>query len=445
MTNSHRLTRESLEEPARRAAGWLAAGGARRGDRVAVVARNHPATLALVHGALRSGVVPVLLGTTMPAAEREWILRDARPALVVDDPGTVPLTDARPAAGLADVPLGRPMLYTSGTSGRRKGVWSGVLDEDLARAWERDEQELWAPVEGLSFLVCSPLSHSAGYRAATSALLAGATLVLLERFDAAEVVRLLAEEPITGTFLVPTHLRRIMALEGDLPRPAAVRKVLHAGEPCPEPLKRRAMAWLPEGTLWEFYGSTEGQFSAISPGEWLERPGSVGRARAGRRLEIPDPGPDGVGPVHVSAPPFARWEYWGDPEGTAAAWRGDLFTAGDLGRLDPDGYLYLMARRTDLVLSGGVNVYPAEVERVLLAHPAVQEAVVAGVPDEEWGQRVTAVVAAPGATERELLDWCRDALEGARRPKAILVLDELPRTASGKLDRIAASALASER
>ena len=441
----HRLRRDDLEGPARRAAAWLAANGAGTGDRVAFVARNHPSTLALAHGALRSGVVPVLLGPGLPAEERDWIVRDARPAVVVDDPAALPLDDTTgDGLDLAEVPLGRPMLYTSGTSGRRKGVWSGVLPDPLARDWAEDERDLWAPQPGRPFLVCSPLSHSAGYRAATSALLTGATLVLQERFDAATVVRLLAEEPLTGTFLVPTHLRRILALGDDLPRPRAVTRVLHAGEPCPEHIKRQAMAWLPEGTLWEFYGSTEGQFTAISPGEWLARPGSVGRARGGRTLTVRDPGPDGVGTVHVTAPPFARWEYWNDPEATAAAWDGDAFTAGDLGRLDGDGYLFLMARRDDLIISGGVNVYPAEVERALLAHPAVEEAVVFGVPDPEWGERVTAVVAAPGVTARDLQEWVRERLEPARRPRAIAVLEALPRTPTGKLDRSTARGMGAD-
>jgi acyl-CoA synthetase (AMP-forming)/AMP-acid ligase II len=435
MTELFRFSCADLEASCRRAAGWLAARGAVAGDPVVVVAGNHPATLAVAHGALRSGVVPVLVSPGLPAHERDWIVRDARPALVVDDPVEAVSTDGAPGRELADVPLGRPMFYTSGTTGRRKGVWSGVLDESLAREWAADEQELWAPVEGLPFLVCSPLSHSAGYRAATAALLAGATVVLLDRFDAASVVRVLAGEPVTGTFLVPTHLRRIRALGDDLPRPREVRRVLHAGEPCPEHLKRWAARWLHPGELWEFYGSTEGQFTAISPQEWSARPASVGRARHGRELTIAGPGDDGVGTVFVSAPGFARWEYWGDPAATAAAWRGEAFTAGDLGRLDDEGYLFLVARRDDLIISGGVNVYAAEVERTLLAHAGVDEAVVFGVPDDEWGERVTAVVAARGTTEAELQGWARERLEPAHRPKSIEVRETLPRTSTGKIDR----------
>ena len=246
------------------------------------------------------------------------------------------------------------------------------------------------------------------------------------------MVGLLAEEPVTGTFLVPTHLRRIFAL-GDSPPARAARRILHAGEPCPESLKRRALEWLPD-SLWEFYGSTEGQFTAISPDEWLDHPDSVGRARRERRLEVADPGADGVGTVYVTAPEFARWEYWSDRERTAAAWRGDAFTVGDLGRLDDDGYLYLSARREDLVISGGVNVYPAQVELVLLEHPAVREAAVFGVPDAVWGQRVCAAVVAE-ASRDDLLAWLHGRVDGAHRPKDVIVVDALPRTATGKVDR----------
>jgi acyl-CoA synthetase (AMP-forming)/AMP-acid ligase II len=416
---------------AARAAGWLASRGVRSGDRVAVSTPNDPRLLALAHGALRTGIVPVFVNPSLQPPERAWIAKDSRPALVIDELDAVAWDDA-PTAELADVPLGHPMLYTSGTTGRPKGVWRGVLSEQHALAWAQDERDLWAPDPEAAFLVCSPLYHSAGYRSATAALLAGARVLLLDRFDAVTVIGLLADEDVSGVFLVPTHLRRIFAL-GDPPRARAARRVLHAGEPCPEPLKRRALEWVPEA-LWEFYGSTEGQFTAISPQEWLERPGSVGRARRGRRLEIVDPGPDGVGTVHVSAPDFARWEYWNDPERTAAAWRGDLFTVGDLGRLDADGYLHLSARREDLVISGAVNVYPAQVELVLLEHPAVHEAAVFGAPDPDWGQRVCAAVVAD-TDARDILAWLHDRLDGAHRPKDLLVVDSLPRTATGKVDR----------
>jgi long-chain acyl-CoA synthetase len=428
-----------MDADARRAAGWLHGKGLRAGDRLAVIAPNHPHLLALTHGALRAGIIPVIVKPSLAASERAFVLENCEPALVVERPQDAPWRDAR-AVDLPELPLGRPMFYTSGTTGWPKGVWGGVLAENLAQALAEDEEDLWAPEKGETFLVCSPLSHSAGHRAATAALLAGAKLMLLERFDSETVVRALAHEGVTGTFLVPTHLRRIFAL-GDPAPPRNVRRVLHAGESCPEPLKRRALEWL--GTrLWEFYGSTEGQFTAISGEQWLAHPGSVGRARAGRRLEIAAPDREGVGTVFVSAPSFARWEYWRDEGRTAAAWRKDSFTAGDMGRLDAGGYLFLASRRDDLIISGGVNVYPAEVERILLEHPAVHEAAIFGVADPEWGERVCAAVVVPEARAGEIRAWAHARLDGPQRPRELLFVDELPHTDHGKLDRAALRALA---
>ena len=161
----------------------------------------------------------------------------------------------------------------------------------------------------------------------------------------------------------------------------------------------------------------------------------MGRARQGRRLEVAQPDGEGVGTVFVTAPPFGRWEYWRNSERTAEAWRGDAFTAGDVGRLDAGGYLYLTSRREDLIITGGVNVYPAEVERVLLEHPAVRDVVVFGVADPQWGQRVCDAAVADGATSSQLMAWARERLDPARRPKELRLVDSLPRTSTGKVDR----------
>lgn len=420
-----------MEEEAARAAGWLRERGLRPGDRVAVVAGNHPRYIPFTMGALRTGVIPVPVNVHLPAPERERLVADADVRLVVTGDAWPETGHAEPVE-LAPWPLGRPMHYTSGTTGVSKGVWGGVLDEALAADLAGDEAGLWDARPGDTYLVCSPLHHSAPHRSAVSALLAGARVLVAHSFDAASVARAFAEDGVTGAFLVPTHLRRLLA--GPFSAPAA-RRVLHAGEPCPAILKRRALDAFAPGVLWEFYGSTEGQFSACPPEDWLQRPGTVGRARPGRRLEIVEPGADGVGAVHVTAPTCWRWEYWRDPDKTATAWRGELFTVGDLGCLDGDGYLYLAGRREDLVISGGVNVYPAEVERVLLEHPDVVEAAVFGVPDPEWGQRVCAAVVSRGASGSGLRAWARERLPGSHTPKEVLVVEALPRTGSGKVRR----------
>jgi acyl-CoA synthetase (AMP-forming)/AMP-acid ligase II len=427
MTDVSVITAAASERDQRRAAAGLAAAGVRRGDRILVSAAASPALLAVVLGALRTGVIPVVLDPGLPAAERAALAEDAEPALdVAGDPGAL-LTGAG-EADLAEVPLARPMHYTSGTTGRRKGVWSGVLAEDDARALAAEEIDLWGFVAEERHLVLSPLHHSAPLRFAIHTLLAGGSVLLPGPFDAGRAAATISGLAPTTTFCVPTHLRRLLGHGGvDW---ASFRMLAHAGAPCPEPLKRAVLDALPPGSVWEFYGSTEAQFTVCSTGDWLARPGSVGRARPGRRLET-----DENGLLWCEVPRWARFEYWRAPEKTAAAWRGDLVTVGDLGRVDDDGVVWLDGRREDLVISGGVNVYPAEVEAVLDAHPGVVECAVFGVPDEDWGQRVVAAYVG-GVPSEELAVWARERLGAAKRPKGLHRVDELPRTSTGKVRRL---------
>ncbi len=415
------------ERDQRRAAAALRTAGLRPGDRLLVSAASSPALLAVVLGALRTGVVPVVLDPALPAAERAALAEDADPGL---DVGAEPerLLTGPGEAELADVPLARPMHYTSGTTGRRKGVWSGVLDGDDARALAAEEIGLWGFGPTDRHLVLSPLHHSAPLRFAVHTLLAGGEVLLPGPFDAARAARVVTAERPTTTFCVPTHLQRLLA-HGDVDW-TSFRRLVHAGAPCPEPLKRAVLAALPEGSVWEFYGSTETQFTVCSPEDWLAHPGSVGRARPGRRLET-----DERGQLWCAVPRWARFEYWRAPDKTAAARRGDLVTVGDLGRVDEDGTVWLDGRREDLVISGGVNVYPAEVEAVLDAHPDVVESAVVGVPDDEWGQRVVAAYVG-AADPAELATWARERLAPAKRPKSLHPVGELPRTSTGKVRRL---------
>jgi long-chain acyl-CoA synthetase len=262
-------------------------------------------------------------------------------------------------------------------------------------------------------------------------LLAGGRLVFAGA-DPATVTRLIRDERPTSMFCVPTHLQRLVTHWDavGLPDLSCFRLVAHAGAACPPDLKRRVVEAFPAGSTWEFYGSTEGQFTACRSEEWLERRGTVGRARPGRALVVD---PDGT--VWCRVPEHARFTYFGAPEKTAAAWRDDLFTVGDLGRLDDDGYLFLDGRREDLVISGGVNVYPVEVENALRGHPGVEDVAVFGVPDDQWGQRVCAAVVG-SASAAELTAYARERLSPAKRPKQWRFVDDLPRTATGKVRRL---------
>jgi long-chain acyl-CoA synthetase len=195
--------------------------------------------------------------------------------------------------------------------------------------------------------------------------------------------------------------------------------------------------------MWEFYGATEGQATRISPDEWLARPGSVGRPRSGAEIVIADETgaslpPGNVGEVWIRDPHEPPFEYWGDEQKTKEAWRQDAFTVGDLGRLDAEGYLWLEGRKHDTIISGGVNVYPKEVEAALASHPGIEEALVYGAPHPEWGEQVAAfVVAAPGRAPapEALRSWLRDRLSPVKCPRHIEFVDELPRTPGGKLKR----------
>jgi len=337
------------------------------------------------------------------------------------------------------------MAYTSGTTGRRKGVHVGVHDAAWGAAVVDDEHAAFDRRHGDTHLVVSPLYHSGPFRSALVTALTGGRVAILPRFtpegwrDALRAVR------PTSLFCVPTHLQRLLATPGDVREDLASLTLLaHAGAPCPVPLKERVLAAAPAGAVWEFYGSTEGQFTICPPELWRAAPGTVGRVRPGRALEVRDDAgrvlaPGTTGTVWVRVPEHARFTYWGDPARTERAWDGDAFTVGDLGHLDAQGRLFLDGRPGDLVITGGVNVYPAEVERVLLAQPGVAEAAAFGVPDEDWGERlVAAVVPWPGAplSGEELRTALRAELAPAKVPKEILVVGELPRTPTGKILRV---------
>ena len=465
-----RLTAADAEARQRRIAGSLRSAGLAAGDRVAFCLPSSAELLCAILGATRVGIVPVLLNATLTGHERVPLVEDCQPGLVVDAPAGLQALAAGPEAELAPRPLTRPMHYTSGTSGRPKGVVGGPWDDATAARVLDDEADLWGFDGDDVHLVCSPLYHSVSARFAGATLLRGGTCLVMGRFDAETALATLRRERPTTAFMVPSHLQRLLGTVdlGVDERFDSLRLLIHAGEPCPPGLKRAVMDRCPTGAVWEFYGSTEGQFTICSPEEWLERPGTVGRARPGRRLEIDrasleDPsdlgldegGGPGIGDVGGSgaggaggaggadagviwchAPAFSRFEYWRNPEATGTAWRGDAFSVGDIGRLDAGGYLYFSGRRQDLIISGGVNVYPAEVEAVLSEVPGVLEVAVFGLPDPRWGQRVcAAVVADRGLTPGDLEEVAARRLAPDKRPKQYEWAEDLPHTATGKLRR----------
>ncbi len=407
------------------------------GCRVALLVPGSVPYAELVIALLRREVFPVPMDPKLTPSERTALLGDLSPDLLVTSQEQVESVLASlpddPALG---PPRGRPIHLTSGTTGRPKGVHSGVLDASAAAALVAEERELWGFRPDDVNLVLSPMHHSAPLRFATGTLLAGGRVLVPGPFDPALVTAAIVEHRPTSMFCVPAHLQRLFAHwdEHGWPDLSSFRLVAHAGAPCPERIKRRLVQEFPPGSTWEFYGSTEGQFTACRSEEWLDRPGTLGRARPGRTISADD-----EGHLWCVVPPHARFGYFADPEKTAAAWRetaeGPAFTVGDLGRVDDDGYVWLDGRREDLIISGGVNVYPAEVEQVLGEVSGVEDIAVFATDDEQWGQRVCAAVVGP-VSEESLRAHAREHLAPAKRPKEYHRLEVLPRTATGKVRRL---------
>jgi fatty-acyl-CoA synthase len=479
------LSYAQWDERASRLANALLALGLVQGDRVALLAYNTIEWLEIYAALARAGLVAVPLNFRLAAPEIAYIVDNAqaRAVIVQEDLRTVfestraglrieaerfvhfgPTANGTTPRGwrsyealIAAAPTAPPavdvgpedlfaLMYTSGTTGRPKGAmrnhegnaliaWATALEFGLTR----DDNGL----------LVMPLCHANSlYFAVTFATL-GATIVVHDRarFDAAELLALLARERITFTSLVPTHY--IMML--DLPAAEKARhdlsrvgKLLISSAPARKDTKLAILALFPRGRLFELYGSTEaGWVTILRPDEQIEHLGSVGREWAGSGAikllgadghEVPD---GEVGEL-FSRTAYVFAGYWKNPEKTAECFRGPWCSVGDMARRDERGFIHLVDRKSNMIISGGENIYPSEVEAVLAAHPAVQDVAVVGVPDAKWGESVlAAVVPRPGQllTPAELEAWCRERIAGFKRPKRYALIDEaqMPRTATGKI------------
>jgi long-chain acyl-CoA synthetase len=433
----------------------------RPGERVAVALGNGIDVLAAWHGVARLGGLVVPVNTRLTASEAAYLVTDSGARALVHDGSEVALEAAAgtgvTAVGLqaaadalasADSPP-RPdyvespvmtMTYTSGTTGRPKGIVRPPPPPATV-APPNPFAAFWGFGPGDVHLMCGPVYHTAPSAYALMHLVEGATVVVMSRWDAPEALRLIGAERVTTSQMVPAQFIRILEADWRAYDLGSVRKILHAAAPCPVPVKRRIMEVFPPDVVWEYYGASEGMATVISPREWLSKPGSVGRPFPGLSIRILDEGGDElptgeVGAIYVSAFGGRGFEYHNAPEKTRSAWRDGYFTVGDLGWLDEDGYLFLADRRTDLILSGGVNVYPAEVETALLEDDDVIDAAVFGLPDERMGQKVHAVVELrPGAPrdEESLRRRLAHHLADFKLPRTIEFVDELPREPNGKV------------
>jgi len=383
-----------LDRRSRQWAAWLAAKGVGADDLVAFSRANGPEFIALTFGIYRAGATPAPLSGRVTDYERETILAVMKPALFVA-PDDGPGTDAEVSTSLADHIAASWKACTSGGS---TGVPKVIVDARPA-GFADGTEFIAIPADSL-VLVPGPLYHNAPFSSAIFALWRGSTVVTMPRFDAAEALGLIARERATWAMMVPTMLHRFMALDAtqrDAFDLSSWQTVVHTAAPMPTWLKRDWIEWRGPDHIWEVYGATEGIVRCwIGGGDWLDRPGSVGRPIGGGRLRVLDADgnvcPAGTeGEVFAMPPsgPASTYRYIGaERRATPDGWE----SVGDIGWLDDDGYLYLSDRRTDLIICGGVNIWPAEVEAALLRHPAIASCAVMGRPDPELGQIVHAQI-----------------------------------------------------
>jgi long-chain acyl-CoA synthetase len=342
-----------------------------------------------------------------------------------------------------------PISYSSGTTGQPKAIARPpMLDLDPSVMTDRmktfGHAFQFQPLTG-AHLVSAGMHHGGCQSFYLGALNVGQAVVILGKFDAEQTLQAIEQYRITTAYMVPTQFVRLLRLSREVKDHydvSSLEVVVHSAAPCPLEVKKQMMDWWGP-VIWETYGGMEGAATIAKPYRWLEKPGTVGRAIAGMKVKILDDDglelPAGtIGNVYLEAE-FDTFEYRNDPELTASVRRGRAFTLGDVGYLDPDGYLFLRDRAKDMIISGGVNIYPAEVEGVLSSHPSVGDVAVIGVPDAEWGEQVKAVVElVAGITPSdelgaELIAFCRERIGGYKCPRTVDFTDELPRTDGGKL------------
>jgi acyl-CoA synthetase (AMP-forming)/AMP-acid ligase II len=395
------------------------------GARVIVVDEEHRPVV----DAARAGLGPGrLFMTTGETASDGWLryadLMSAPPAAAPPPP--------REWGG-----IGASMIYTSGTTGHPKGAWR-PHGADIA--YFLQVISLFELTQSDVHLVCGPLYHSAVGLFSVLYQVLGATVVIQPKFDADQALQQIERHRVTTSFMAPTLLMRLVDAQERNPRDvSSLRAIFLGAAPCPHALKVRAEKVLGQ-VMWEFYGATEtGINTVLRPEDQLLKPGSCGVAVPGQEIKLVDSEGNEVAtgvPGEFMVRNDVLAEYYNQPEATSKNLHDGFFSVGDIAYKDEEGYFYICDRRVDMIISGGVNIYPAEIEAVLIAHPAVQDAAVIGVPDEQWGESVKGVVQLrfdAGATEGELIAFCGERLAGFKKPRSIDFVEELPRDAAGKL------------
>ena len=471
------VTYAELDRRSNQVAQLLRARGLRRGDSVAIFMENNARYFEITWAAQRSGLYYTAISSRLTAPEVAYIVNDCGAkalftsrekaevagAAVADTPNVdtrvmcsgatagfeayEEVVGAQPDTPVPDESAGMDMLYSSGTTGRPKGVKLPLPDGPAGSP--TGVYLLLAGLYGMTaddvYLSPAPLYHAAPLRFTMAAQQLGATVIVMEHFDPVEYLRLVERHAVTYSQVVPTMFVRLLKLDVDERKQfdvSSLRCVIHAAAPCPVPVKQQMIEWFGP-VIHEYYAGTEGNgFTAINSEEWMAHKGSVGRPIIGIIHIVGEDGeelPTGeAGTVYFESP--STFEYHNDPEKTAASrhpkgWS----TLGDVGYLDGDGFLYLTDRKAYMIIAGGVNIYPQEAENVLVTHPKVMDCAVFGVPNEDFGEEVKAVVQpvdmseAGPALERELIEFCKSQLAAYKCPRSVDFEAELPRHPTGKL------------
>lgn len=459
----------TLEKRANQAAQYFRSLGLKRGDTIAFWLPNCIAVYEIYFAAQRSGFYIVPIATQLTADEAQYIIGNSGAKFLLSSPQisglakldagddvTVLMLDEwaatltkQPAEPIADESPGNHMMYSSGTTGKPKGIRlplpeGGIADNVIMIMLM--QHDYGATFDDI-YLSPAPLYHAAPLVYSTTMLRMGMTVVVMPKFDAAKCLEVIQEHKVTITQMVPTMFVRMLKLPEEERLSydtSSLRVVIHAAAPCPVQVKQQMMEWLGP-VIYEYYAGSEGNGStAITPQEWLERPGSVGKSRIGQ-VRICNEEGDEVSAGEAGTVYFDsgyEFEYLGDKDKTAESrnpkqkgWT----TLGDVGYVDEEGYLFLTDRRSYMIISGGVNIYPQEIENLLITHPRVMDAAVVGVPNEEFGEEVKAVVQPlnPDDTSdefaAELIAFCKENLSHVKCPRSVDFDPELPRMDNGKL------------
>ena len=464
----------------------LRALGLSKGDTVATILKNGAAMVEVALSAGQAGMYVTPVNHRLTAHEAAFILTDCGAKAVVCDPARAALVrdalseadagsslvegglfctgpaDDLPAGfrPLAELGAGQPdtapegrlggftMTYTSGTTGRPRGVRRPTFDipaDVLADNFTGFLRMFGIADEGVH-LVVAPMYHTAVLNWCLYSLHLGHTVVLMDKWTAEGMLERIDRYKVTTTHMVPTQMVRLLALSDEERAGydvSSMRQAVHGAAPCPVPVKQAMLDWWGP-VVYEYYAASEGGGTLATPAQWLERPGTVGAPWPISEIRILDDEgaalPAGeVGTVWIRMGEH-RFEYKDDADKTDKAWSGGFFTVGDAGYMDDAGYLYLCDRKSDMIISGGVNIYPAEIECELILHPEVADCAVFGIPDDDWGEQVKAVIeptlqAAPGddALAERILSWLEPRLAKYKRPKSVDFVAELPRDPNGKL------------